>query len=93
MVLDYIPFVPSIIDAKCVLISFSVTSFMFGVVAIKVWDTGFPVWAFVLSLLIGTFAFPFRCGLLLEPNIYCYSFRVYCSFWCDPGYFKPAASA
>ena len=43
---------------------------MFGVVGIEVWDTGFPVWAFVLSLLIGTFAFPFRRALLPEPNIY-----------------------
>lgn len=27
--------------------------FVFGVVAIEVWDTQFPVWAFVLSLVVG----------------------------------------
>ena len=29
--------------------------FAFGVVAIEVWDTDFPVWGFVLALLIGMF--------------------------------------
>ena len=38
-----------------VLITFSVSMFVFGVVAIEVWDTQFPVWAFVLALTIGTF--------------------------------------
>ena len=27
--------------------------FVFGVVSIEVWDTQFPVWAFVLALIIG----------------------------------------
>jgi hypothetical protein len=29
--------------------------FVFGVVAIEVWDTEFPVWAFVLALIICAF--------------------------------------
>lgn len=34
---------------------FPVTMFAFGVVAIEVWDTQFPVWAFVLALMICAF--------------------------------------
>jgi hypothetical protein len=30
-----------------------VTMFVFGVVSIEVWHTQFPVWGFVISLLIG----------------------------------------
>ena len=55
MVLDDTLFVPFIPDAKCVLISFSVTMFVSGVVAIEVWETDLPVWAFVLSLLMCAF--------------------------------------
>ena len=33
--------------------------FVFGVVAIEVWDTDFPVWAFVLALLICMFCLTF----------------------------------
>lgn len=28
--------------------------FVFGVISVEVWNTEFPVWAFVLALLIGT---------------------------------------
>ena len=38
-----------------VLISFSVSMFVFGVVSIEVWETQFPVWGFVLALCIGAF--------------------------------------
>ena len=51
MVLDYILFVPPILDEKSPLISFSVTMFVLGVVSIEVWDTQLPIWAFVLALL------------------------------------------
>jgi hypothetical protein len=37
--------------ANC-LIFFVVSMFVFGVIAIEVWNTQFPVWAFVLSLII-----------------------------------------
>ena len=36
------------------LIFFSVTTFVFGVIAIEVWNTQLPVWAFALALLICT---------------------------------------
>jgi OPT oligopeptide transporter protein len=36
----------------CMPTTFAVTMFVFGVVAIEVWNTEFPVWAFVLALLI-----------------------------------------
>jgi hypothetical protein len=32
---------------------YAVSMFVVGVIAIEVWHTEFPVWAFVLSLLIG----------------------------------------
>ena len=53
MVLNHTLFVPSISDRKSVLISFSVIMLVFGIVAIEVWDTELPVWAFILSLSIG----------------------------------------
>jgi hypothetical protein len=36
-----------------VLISFSVSMFVFGVVSIEVWKSQLPVWGFVLALCIG----------------------------------------
>ena len=36
----------------CMLTSFAVTMFLFGIVVIEVWETQLPVWAFVLALLI-----------------------------------------
>lgn len=38
--------------------SFQVTTFVFGVISIEVWDSQFPVWAFVLSLIVCAFNFP-----------------------------------
>ena len=29
--------------------------FIFGIISIEVWNTQFPVWAFVLALIIGMF--------------------------------------
>ena len=58
MVYDDIRFVVPIIRAmrlRVVLISFSVSMFVFGVVSIEVWETQFPVWGFVLALCIGAF--------------------------------------
>ncbi len=43
--------------------------FGFGVIAIEVWDTDFPVWAFVLALLICMFCLIFVLRFLLEFNI------------------------
>jgi OPT oligopeptide transporter protein len=39
-------------------LSFVVTMFVFGVIAIEVWSTQFPVWAFVLALIICACARP-----------------------------------
>jgi OPT oligopeptide transporter protein len=36
----------------CVLTSFAVITFGFGVIVIEVWDTGLPVWAFLFALII-----------------------------------------
>ena len=35
------------------IMSFTVTTLAFGVVVIEVWDTQLPIWAFVLSIIIG----------------------------------------
>lgn len=56
MVHSDIRFVPFLLLCKSVLISFSVTMFVFGVISIEVWDTEFPVWAFVLALMICAFS-------------------------------------
>jgi hypothetical protein len=57
VVSDHIRFVVSNIRANCltVLISFSVSMFVFGIVSIEVWETQLPVWGFVLALCIGVF--------------------------------------
>ena len=36
-----------------VLTAFAVTMFGFGIVVIEIWHTEFPVWAFILALIIG----------------------------------------
>ena len=55
MVSDDIQSVDTIISAMhlAVLISFSVSMFVFGVVSIEVWKSELPVWGFVLALCIG----------------------------------------
>ena len=57
MVSDHIRFALSIISANhvSVLISFSVSMFVFGIVSIEVWETQLPVWGFVLALCICAF--------------------------------------
>ena len=50
---------PILLDTTSVLICFPATMFVFGVVAIEVWDTQFPVWAFVLALMICAFCLAF----------------------------------
>ena len=57
MVSDYIRSVNPIIHAMhlTVLISFSVSMFVFGAVSIEVWESQLPVWGFVLALCIGAF--------------------------------------
>jgi hypothetical protein len=36
---------------------FQVTTFVFGVISIEIWDSQFPVWAFVLSLIVCAFIY------------------------------------
>jgi hypothetical protein len=57
VVSDHIRSVDPIISAMhlAVLISFSVSMFVFGVVSIEVWETQLPIWGFVLALCIGAF--------------------------------------
>ena len=43
----------------------AVTMFVFGVVSIEVWDTDFPVWAFVLALIICTLSVLNNSSVLL----------------------------
>lgn len=38
-------------------IIFAVSMFVFGIIAIELWDTKMPVWALVLALLICTYKF------------------------------------
>lgn len=92
MVLDDIQFVPSILDnKKSVLMFFPVTMFTFGVIAIEVWDTQFPVWAFVLALLIRAFC---PALFLLAPNnSFCFSDVLYGPHRCDSGHHEPASWA
>jgi hypothetical protein len=42
--------------------------FVFGVVVIEVWETDFPVWGFVLALLIGAFCLVLRHCVLSSPS-------------------------
>ena len=55
MVSDNIRSVDPIISAMhlAILISSSVSMFVFGVVSIEVWKPELPVWGFVLALCIG----------------------------------------
>ena len=57
MVSDDFRFVVPVITAMrlSVLLSFSVSMFVFSVVSIEVWATQFPVWASVLALVVGAF--------------------------------------
>ena len=57
MVSDDIRSVDPIISAVhlTIVISFSVSMFVFGVVSIEVWKTQLPVWGFILALCIGVF--------------------------------------
>lgn len=59
--------------------------FVFGVISIEVWDTQFPVWAFVLALVSKAQQFLFR----LSTNSWedC-RFRVHNSHRHDPSYHK-----
>ena len=53
--------------------------FVFGVVSIEVWDTQFPVWAFVLALIIGElfamYSGPIR-SLNIRPTAFVYTIPV-----------------
>ena len=42
----------AVMSLSVLMISFSVSMFVFGIISIEVWATEFPVWAFVLALLI-----------------------------------------
>jgi OPT family oligopeptide transporter len=63
------------------------TMFAFGVISIEVWHTDFPVWGFVLALLIC--AFIFAATSIVEAYIILYSIRVRNTHWHDPGYHQP----
>jgi hypothetical protein len=69
--------------------------FVFGVVAIEVWNTDFPVWGFVLALLICMFASPSSfCAFFPSLTFAVYfSVRVYRSYWRDPSHHEPASWA
>jgi len=40
----------------CNIMSFTVITFVFGVMTIELWDTELPVWGFVFALIIGVSA-------------------------------------
>ena len=42
----------------------SVSMFIFGIISIEVWHTQFPVWAFVLALIICTLSIPNNSSVL-----------------------------
>jgi hypothetical protein len=42
---------------ESILMFFQVTTFVFGVISIEIWDSQFPVWAFVLSLIVCAFIY------------------------------------
>jgi hypothetical protein len=68
--------------------SFAVTMFVFGVVAIEVWETQIPVWAFVLSLIICASA---RLTCILPIDVLTFSVPVCCPCWGGSGYHEPTS--
>jgi hypothetical protein len=65
-----------------------VSMFVFGVVSIEVYKTEFPVWAFVVALVIGpSFFFASLFKLLTLPC----SVLLYHPNWHDPGHHQPAS--
>ena len=91
MVLDDIRFAPPIFD-QTYADNHSVTMFVFGVVVIEVWETGLPVWGFVLALLICAFCLILRhCALSsrVSPSS-SFSILIHSPFECNPGHYEPA---
>jgi uncharacterized membrane protein YhaH (DUF805 family) len=76
----------------CVPTCFGVAMFMSGIVAIEVWNTQFPVWAFVFALLICASVKPSFVYLLA---IYYPTFSVCVRRpdWSDSGYHEQANRA
>jgi hypothetical protein len=70
-----------------VLTAFAVTMFGFGIVVIELWHSEFPVWAFILALIIG--ASPHAHGLNLVDVPPLFSIRVHDSNWCHSRYHEP----
>ena len=62
------------IKCACILKSFTVTTFAFGVCAIERWDAELPVWAFILALVICMASFlvifPLQLTSLREAFVY-----------------------
>ena len=94
MVLDDIRFAPPIFN-KTYADTLLVTMFVFGVVVIEVWETGLPVWGFVLALLICASRLVHRNSALSSriSLLLCFSIYVYSPFECDRGHYKPATWA
>ena len=92
MVSDNIRSVDSAISAVhlTILISFSVSMFVFGVVSIEVWETQLPVWGFVLALCIGVFI---SSTFSLSTNIPLFSIRIHYTNRRDPGQNEPGSWA
>jgi hypothetical protein len=68
--------------------------FVFGIIAIEAWDTHFPIWAFMLALIICTICLIFILRFLPELIfVLCFSVRVYRPYWRDPGHYEPAGWA
>ena len=72
------------------LIHFSVSMFVFGIVSIEVWKSQLPVWGFVLALCISAYD---PLVIFLCANIPVLSIRVRHTRRHDPGHNEPASWA
>ena len=63
-----------------------VSMFVFGITSIEVWNTQFPVWAFVLALIICALPSPPKFRDLSE---HVFSIRVYHPDRDDPSHYEP----
>lgn len=69
--------------------------FVFGVIAIEVWHTDFPVWGLILALSVCMFCITASfCAFFPRLTFAVYfSLRVYRPYWCDPSHYEPASWA
>lgn len=62
----------------------TVSMVVFGIILIELWHTEFPVWAFLLALVIGgCFWTVKKLVLMWHSLLLCYT------YWNDPGYYQP----